>query len=82
VKNVPACDVEKAVLTELRRVFQAPETLTEAFRVIRRREQQDRERLATERMAIDGEIATLKANASTASGTSCFPPNRSGCCTW
>ena len=65
VKTVPAGDVEKAVLTELRRIFQAPEVLTEAFRVIRRREEQDSESLTAERAAVEGEIATLKANAST-----------------
>jgi site-specific DNA recombinase len=65
VKNVPAGDVEEAVLAQLRRVFQAPEVLTEAFHVIQRREEQDRGQLTTERLAINGEIATLKANAST-----------------
>jgi len=64
VRNVPAGDVEAAVLTQLRRVFQAPEVLTEAFRVIQRREEQDRERLSVERGTMEKEIAEIKANAS------------------
>jgi site-specific DNA recombinase len=64
VRNVPAGDVEEAVLMQLRRVFQAPEVLTEAFRVIRRREEQDRERLTAERCTVEKEIADIKANAS------------------
>ena len=64
VKNVPAGEVEKAVLAELRRIFQAPEVLTEAFRVIRRREQENQGQLVVERKAIEEEIATIRANAS------------------
>ena len=64
VKTVPAGDVEQAVLIQLRRVFQAPEVLTEAFRVIRRREEEDRTRLGVERKAVEDEIATVRANAS------------------
>ena len=64
VKTVPAGDVEEAVLVQLRRVFQAPEILAEAFRVIRRREEEDRNRLGVERKTIEDEIATVRANAS------------------
>jgi hypothetical protein len=64
VRTIAAGDVEEAVLVQLRRVFQAPEILGEAFRVIRKREQEDRTRLAAERKAIEDEIATIRANAS------------------
>ena len=64
VKIIPAGDVEQAVLIQLRRVFQAPEILAEAFRVIRRREEEDRIRLGVERKAVEEEIATIRANAS------------------
>jgi len=63
VKSVPAGDVEKAVMMQVRRVFQAPEILAESLASIQRREEADRGRLAAEREALQGEIATTKANA-------------------
>ena len=63
VKSVPAGDVEKAVMMQVRRVFQAPEILVEALTSIQKREVDDRGRLAAERDSLQKEIATTKANA-------------------
>ena len=64
ISTIPAGDVEQAVLIQLRRIFQAPEILAEAFRVIRRRERENRSQLEVERKGIEDEIATIRANAS------------------
>jgi len=63
VKSVPAGDVEKAVMMQVRRVFQAPEILVEALTCIQKREGEEHGRLAAERDALQAEIATTKANA-------------------
>lgn len=64
ISTIPAGDVEQAVMIQLRRVFQAPEILGEAFSVIRRREDENRKRLDAERLAIDDEIATIRGTGS------------------
>lgn len=64
VKSIPAGDVEAAVMLQLRRIFQAPEILGEAFRVVQQREESDRRSLEAERAALEKELATLRTNAS------------------
>ena len=63
VKSVPAGDVEKAVMMQVRRVFQAPEILVESLASIQKRELDDQVRLGAEREALHVEIATTKTNA-------------------
>jgi site-specific DNA recombinase len=63
VKSVPAGDIEKAVMMQVRRVFQAPEILVESLVSIQKRERDDQVRLAAEEKALQAEIATTKTNA-------------------
>ncbi len=64
VKSIPAGDVEAAVLLQLRRIFQAPEILGEAFLVVQQCEESDRRSLETERTLLEKELTTLRTNAS------------------
>ena len=63
VRTVPAGDVEAVVLAQVQRVFRSPEVRGPSLAFIQRREQDDLQRLAAEKVILVNEIETVRAAA-------------------
>jgi len=63
IGTVPAGDVERAVLLQLRRVFASPEMVAGTMRGVQAREDEERERLASERVELERNLGVVKGNA-------------------
>ena len=63
IGNVPAGDVERAVLIQLRRVFAAPEIVAGTLREVQAREGEDQERLVAEKADLERNLDVLRTSA-------------------
>ncbi|MEN6521148.1 MAG: recombinase family protein [Armatimonadota bacterium] len=64
VKSVPAGEVEKAVLGQLRALLSSPEVIAETFRAAKELEAREIEALGEEKSALEMRIVELRASAS------------------
>ena len=63
IGNVPAGDVEQAVLIQLRRVFASPEMVAGTLREVQAREGEERERLMADKADLERNLGVLRASA-------------------
>ena len=63
LSTIPAGEVERAVLLQLRRVFASPEMVAGTMRGVQAREDEDRVRLLAEKDELERDLGVVKGNA-------------------
>jgi site-specific DNA recombinase len=69
IGNLPAAEVEEAVVNQLRAVFRSPELVAKTFKDVRALEEEERGRLEQDKAAIGQRLAVLRASSERLSGT-------------